>query len=248
MAALFAPVAITPLLKIPLLLTQAVCSYQGMKPPTPISAPEERARFAKSDFMGRLWTPRVMVITSIPLRTSVCGLAALEAVAMLAQQLSPSLSERLPLLNALDSTRYFVTPLFLIGSAIAICGGTIRIYCHRALGRFFSWQMALQDDHTLITTGPYSFVRHPSYTGFLLLAIGNAISLLGPGSLSAENGLLDSRPGRTALGIVFGYLSFVAYSLCHRIPKEDEVLSREFGEQWQVWARKAPYKLIPYVY
>ena len=57
------------LLKIVLLLANATCTYYGMKPPTPVARPEERAK-AKSDSLGRLWTPKVMVTLAYPLRVS----------------------------------------------------------------------------------------------------------------------------------------------------------------------------------
>lgn len=79
MSLLLAPVVVTPLLKVPLLLSTAACTYYGMKPPTPIAQPKERAKFAKGDFMGRLWTPNVMVNLAVVLR--VCSARALRLVA-----------------------------------------------------------------------------------------------------------------------------------------------------------------------
>jgi protein-S-isoprenylcysteine O-methyltransferase Ste14 len=37
-------------------------------------------------------------------------------------------------------------------------------------------------------------------------------------------------------------------SLLNRMPKEDEVMHKEFGKQWEKWAKDVPYKLVPYVY
>ncbi|KAI8998638.1 hypothetical protein BD414DRAFT_475638 [Trametes punicea] len=249
MSVLLAPIALTPLLKIPILLSNAFCIYNGIKPPTPIARPEERARFAKSDLLAELWTPNVMVMLAAALRTTLCSLSAVEAAALLIQEFPSPLSDQLlSVLPGLHPSRYYVTPLFLIGSALTFTGGGIRILCHRALGRFFTWQMAVQDDHKLITTGPYSIVRHPSYTGFVLLVVGKTLALLSPGSYYVENGMLDSTFGRTMAGAVVGYLAFVSFALLRRIPKEDEVLSKEFGAEWQAWAKKTPYRLIPYVY
>ncbi|KAI0374890.1 hypothetical protein BV20DRAFT_399620 [Pilatotrama ljubarskyi] len=251
MSILFAPVVVTPLLKVPLLLSNALCTYYGMKPPTPVAQPKERERFAKSDFLGRIWTPKVMVNLAIVLRATLCGLAVAEAAVLLAERLPPSIADRLPsfLSPALNvSSSLFVSPMFLIGSALTNSGGLIRIVCHRTLGRFFSWQLSLQDDHKLITTGPYSVVRHPSYSGWCLLALGDVLSLLSPGSIYAQSVLSASRFGKAAAGAVVGYLAFVTYVLCSRINKEDEVLSKEFGEDWQAWAEKTPYRLIPFVF
>ncbi|KAI0780936.1 hypothetical protein BD413DRAFT_464582 [Trametes elegans] len=244
MSLLFTPVVVTPLLKIPLLLSNAVCTYYGMKPPTPIAQPQERAKFAKSDFLGGLWTPNVMVNLAIGLRATLCGLALAEVVALLANQAHPSSGD----LSHFISGGLSITPVFLAGSAFTVFGGSVRILCHRTLGRFFTWQMSVQDDHKLVTSGPYSIVRHPSYSGWVVLVIGQALALLSPGSFYAESGALHTVAGKTAAGAVVGYLGFITYVLCSRIRKEDEVLQREFGEEWNAWAKKTPYRLIPYIY
>ena len=36
----------------------------------------------------------------------------------------------------------------------------------------FTFEMSIRKDHMLITSGPYGVVRHPGYTGFLLVVIG----------------------------------------------------------------------------
>ncbi|KAH9854230.1 hypothetical protein C2E23DRAFT_727279 [Lenzites betulinus] len=252
MSLLLAPIVVTPLLKVPLLLSNAACTYYGMKPPTPVAQPQERAKYGKGDWMGMIWTPNVMVNLAVFLRGSLCGAAVVEAAALLAQHIPSPHSDRLlsHLFYHSDASpdSLAVTPMFLVGSALTIAGGLIRITCHRALGRFFSWQLSVQDGHKLITTGPYSVVRHPSYSGWLLLAAGQPLTLLGLGSYYFESGLWGSSWGKIAAGTVVGYLAFVTTVLCRRINTEDEVLSKEFGEEWKLWAKATPYRLIPYVY
>ncbi len=52
------------------------------------------------------------------------------------------------------------------------------------LGRFFTTNVAIATDYRLIDSGPYHLLRHPSYTGSLLIILGfslrtgNAVSLL----------------------------------------------------------------------
>lgn len=52
------------------------------------------------------------------------------------------------------------------------------------LGKFFTVDVATHDDHDLVSTGPFRYVRHPSYTGLLLaflglgVSLGNAVSLV----------------------------------------------------------------------
>ena len=65
-----------------------------------------------------------------------------------------------------------MTKWFLIGTLMTAFGGYIRWSCYRALGRLFTFEMCIRDEHELVTQGPYAWVRHPGYTGVLTTFIG----------------------------------------------------------------------------
>jgi len=73
---------------------------------------------------------------------------------------------------------------YVIGVCLFAIGMVLRIYSIIHLGRFFTLKVAIATDHRLIESGPYGFVRHPSYTGLLMmffglgLGIGNWLSVL----------------------------------------------------------------------
>jgi protein-S-isoprenylcysteine O-methyltransferase Ste14 len=46
------------------------------------------------------------------------------------------------------------------------------------LDRFFVHEAAVFQDHALITTGPYRFIRHPIYSGYLALLLGSGVATL----------------------------------------------------------------------
>lgn len=52
MSFLISPVLTTPLLKVPLLVSAAVCGHQGMKPPTPPPRPKEETKYNRSDYLS----------------------------------------------------------------------------------------------------------------------------------------------------------------------------------------------------
>src|SRR6266511_1437639 len=54
-----------------------------------------------------------------------------------------------------------MTKWFLIGTFMTAFGGYIRWSCYRALGRLFTFEMSIRDEHELVTQGPYAWVRHP---------------------------------------------------------------------------------------
>ena len=63
-------------------------------------------------------------------------------------------------------------------------GLTFRWWAVITLGKFFTVDVATHDDHALVDTGPFRYVRHPSYTGLIAaflafgVSLGNAASLL----------------------------------------------------------------------
>jgi protein-S-isoprenylcysteine O-methyltransferase Ste14 len=75
----------------------------------------------------------------------------------------------------------FTWALFTV---IAIVGGFLRLSAYRQLGRHFTFEFAMLKDHKLITTGPFSIVRHPSYTCALALFGGSSLAVVAPGRLT----------------------------------------------------------------
>jgi len=110
--------------------------------------------------------------------------------------------------------------LFRIGAAVALAGMLVRLY---ASGFIFK-------NRQLATSGPYSLVRHPLYTGNLLLMIGFTLA----------SGVWWAVP----VSAVFWWLYYPT-----AIEYEDRKLHRIFGEEWERWARTVPAvipsRLIP---
>ena len=197
---------------------------------------------------------RIAFLRVILVQYVLCGAAIAEVVVLLAHRLPQPYSDRiltsllLPAARAHAVASLQITPASGAGLLLGIVGGIIRVWCHRTLGKFFTWQMAVQDDHELITRGPYAFVRHPSYTGWILMIAGNFLLLASPKCYFAESGLRDSVVGRVVGLASFAYCMFSTVNLLGRVAKEDTVLRKEFGEKWEAWARQTPYRLVPFVY
>jgi protein-S-isoprenylcysteine O-methyltransferase Ste14 len=67
---------------------------------------------------------------------------------------------------------HLITGLLLMWAGLAI-----RIWSVLALGASFRTTVEVDAGQPLVETGPYRLVRHPSYTGILLLAIGYGVTL-----------------------------------------------------------------------
>ncbi|KAI6013241.1 hypothetical protein EDC04DRAFT_3121230 [Pisolithus marmoratus] len=145
-----------------------------------------------------------------------------------------------------------LTPIFFIGGCMAIAGSLLRMACYKALGPFFTYELSIRDQHKLVTSGLYAFVRHPSYTGSLCFSIGQYLCFFDESSwLVACSGLFPrSEHVRTCLvwGIRIVIYSALAEYLRRRTNQEDAMLERHFGKEWKDWAKRVPYKIVPWVY
>jgi protein-S-isoprenylcysteine O-methyltransferase Ste14 len=117
------------------------------------------------------------------------------------------------------------------------------------MGRMFTFELTIRKEHKLITSGPYSIVRHPGYTALFMIMCGYSICLMGDGSWLREcSGLaLDGTVTRVLISLWALNLAFVIAALISRTKVEDEMLKKEFRE-WDEWARQVPYRLLPFVY
>ncbi len=68
-------------------------------------------------------------------------------------------------------------PLRIVGLAVFVAGLALRWYAIIHLGRFFTVNVAIASDNSVIDTGPYKYVRHPSYTGALMAFLGLGLCL-----------------------------------------------------------------------
>jgi len=144
-------------------------------------------------------------------------------------------------------------PLLLI-----IFGGFLRMVCHRQLGKMFTWETSIIKDHKLIVNGPYRFVRHPSYTGMVSLCIGYFWFLNVPETFAKEcffgSGLLpaDLSLTKNSLGMLYASGYFLLYLdscvfVVRRSFTEDAMLKQKFGKEWNDWAGRVPWNVLPYV-
>ncbi|KAJ7133351.1 hypothetical protein C8R44DRAFT_663896 [Mycena epipterygia] len=151
--------------------------------------------------------------------------------------------------NVVAESHHFgsrITPTFLLGTGLLVAGATIRIRCFREMGRHFTFALSLRDGHRLITTGPYAVVRHPSYTGVIMVVLGKTLGLMYDGSwwFDGGHGTLWGR----FLALNFLACSILQVRVCLRGGKEDAYLKKAFGEQWVQFAKKVPYMYIPGVW
>jgi protein-S-isoprenylcysteine O-methyltransferase Ste14 len=116
--------------------------------------------------------------------------------------------------------------LFWIGVIVALLGMALRWYSIWYLGQSFTCEVATRPDQTVVETGPYRWLRHPSYTGGLLTVFGLLLCLTNPLAFA-------------------GFVVAVA-GYAYRIWVEERVLARELGEPYRRYMRRTR-RLIPFV-
>lgn len=114
----------------------------------------------------------------------------------------------------------------LIGLTLAAIGAGIALWSRILLGR--NWSLAVQqkEGHELIKSGPYSLVRHPIYSGLLLLFSGHAL-IVGD--------------YRAILAVIIVFASFWL-----KLKKEETVLRHAFGERYVLY-QKETKAIIPFI-
>ena len=81
--------------------------------------------------------------------------------------------------------RWQRSALFLLGLAAILLGVALRWVAIRVLGRFFTRDVAVLRDQTVVMRGPYHLIRHPAYTGTFLTMLGVGLVMTNWASLAA---------------------------------------------------------------
>ncbi|MDQ0114902.1 protein-S-isoprenylcysteine O-methyltransferase Ste14 [Paenibacillus harenae] len=113
------------------------------------------------------------------------------------------------------------------GIAILLIGMILRWGSIWFLGRYFTGRVQIQDDHELISRGIYRWVRHPSYTGGILIFMGIAMSI------------------NNWLALIVNVL-LIAGAYLYRIRIEERALMNYFGEAYKDYMKRT-WKLFPYL-
>lgn len=143
--------------------------------------------------------------------------------------------------------RLHLTHLTMTGSILSLAGTILRVQCYRTLGRLFTFELRIQTHHQLITDGPYSYIRHPSYTGLILMILG-AFCSHASGSWISQCGPLQNPFIQVLAGFWVSVAFAVILSLLLRINREDAMLKKAFGDSWTKWSQDVPYRLVPGIY
>lgn len=137
-----------------------------------------------------------------------------------------------------------IEPMFVIGVCLTVLGGCIRLWTYQVLGQLFTFQVAVRSSHKLITSAPYSVVRHPGYSALFIHTFGMLTTVFRTGGWAQKCGLMET-PALIWLLVWTFALLFASVSIWRRGDIEDNVLSKKFGDEWTVYSRRVPHKFFP---
>lgn len=132
-----------------------------------------------------LWVVFIVywIIAAIPARRGLKrgafrGTLRIRLVLMVIIVAAVALSRRSSALHELQFAVFWSVPMAATGAVIASLGAAIAFSARAEIGRNWGPPQTRRTDTELVTSGPYALVRHPIYSGVLLLMIGTAIGLL----------------------------------------------------------------------
>jgi protein-S-isoprenylcysteine O-methyltransferase Ste14 len=127
--------------------------------------------------------------------------------------------------------RWLFSPDYLISSLgllLIVIGVVIRWSAIRTLDKYFTIDVSILNDHKLIRSGLFKFVRHPSYLGLLISVLGLGVTMV-------------------------NWLSTIVMLVPHvvvillRINEEERALEERFGDDYRAYGHETK-RLIPLVY
>ncbi|KAI3612606.1 hypothetical protein WG66_010054 [Moniliophthora roreri] len=187
----------------------------------------------------------VLLDRAYPIERIFCLVAAINEALFILSTPIPSIRDVLPHLNVSTSiNNTSLTPQFITSVLLSIAGGIFRVACYRALGNAFRYDCVPSESPTLVTHGPYSIVRHPSYVASWMAVIGSGLVHLIGGSWIIESGFLNTLIGKAMVYSWWGTFGTAIIGLTMRVGSEDELMKKQFGRKWERWSERS-FHILP---
>lgn len=117
---------------------------------------------------------------------------------------------------------------FVTGLVVLLCGSLLRRHCWRMLGKHFTGDVRASAEQPVVQQGAYRWVRHPSYTGGMLMYLGTGIALTNWLSVAI-----------IALTGAAAYL--------YRVRVEEQALRANLGARYEEYMRRTK-RFVPFVF
>lgn len=228
-----------------LALTTAVAAYLYalcVTDPNPNPDQQKRAKTDRIGFFTRSWPVLARrLFTTIALYHA---LLALYFPSLIAADNAPGKPRMCPRPWNLSEDLFTWSPVTAASLLSVIVGGAVRLSAIGRLGKSFSFQLAAPE--SLVTTGIYRYIQHPSYIGLVLVYPLLLLILRSDAAMACflEDGMLQRVRGEVAAALLS--LSGIMV-MAVRVRDEEAMLKEKFGDEWVEWNRTTK-RLIPGVF
>lgn len=254
---------VNPVFKVSALLLATAAFFYSFTPPTPMNVSEKEGAVVPSTYERLMrvmfrglpvymvsnhnWN-RIDKLLNQVLQVCLWLAAGIESAVILARAYPSFTVSRIILEIFLfegSGSGIRITAARFLGIILAVLGARLRAWCYRTLGKHFTFVLTMKKDQTLVTTGPYSVIRHPSYTGLAMVVIAIALVHATDGSWMRESGMLRTPFGQLVFVtfILFPVVGIV--TLLARVKEEEDELRKRYKKEWEDWVVHVPYMLIP---
>ncbi|KAG0374988.1 hypothetical protein BGX24_009686, partial [Mortierella sp. AD032] len=136
----------------------------------------------------------------------------------------------------------------MVATALCLLGYVLRKWSFVTLDRFFTYQLTIRTGHKLVQSGPYTYLRHPSYTGAILNGISfnilifhqglwNVFTIVASRAVSLVFQTKFTFPSsvmgfQTEYWAMFVYILMMIYGIAFRVKNEEAMLKGHFGREW----------------
>ena len=118
--------------------------------------------------------------------------------------------------------------VMIAGLVVIVLGAALRWWAIFTLGRYFTFEVAVRSTQAVVRSGPYRFVRHPSYTAILIMLLGVGLALANWASL-----VIMLATGLLGLG--------------YRVRVEERALVEALGQPYVDYMRQTT-RFIPFLF
>jgi protein-S-isoprenylcysteine O-methyltransferase Ste14 len=115
-----------------------------------------------------------------------------------------------------------------LGVGLMVVGIALRYWAAKVLGKFYTRTLLTSSDQRIVEEGPYRLLRHPGYSGSLLVWIG--------AGLAASNWIVFA---------IIALMMVITYA--YRMQSEEAMLVAQFGQEYSAYIRRTR-RIIPFLY
>ncbi|KIJ42377.1 hypothetical protein M422DRAFT_171132 [Sphaerobolus stellatus SS14] len=140
-----------------------------------------------------------------------------------------------------------ISPVEVVALAMMMMATAVHVWSIRTLGRHFTFEVTILPNHRVVSSGPYTYVRHPGYTCTNSIILGTLLVVsLNPTGYLKSCGVTETSSILKWLDHLWDvWLVYVCKKLVERGWVEGANLKKTLGKEWEEYRVRVPKRFIP---